>query len=294
MATRTTGPLAGFRWLRQAVNLGHGNPKAVFGGAALIGLASLLPTLVTLPIQLKLGPGPQTLGIVMAVSMLVGLLLVPVFGGFLRVIDASERGLAAKATDVFAPYRSGDTLRFVGYGLAMMLVYAAMLAVIIAASGPGIVAWYADLAMAQGAPGAQAIPDVPEHFNRALGLGLVLGLFMVGIYSISLGQVALGGRSVPGAIGDGLAGSLKNLLPLLVLALCGLVAFFVFAIGLGLVVAVLAVLAKAAGTWLMLLAVPLYVGLLLVMLVVMFGVMYHLWRDVCGDAAPPAGSAVAA
>ena len=298
MTTRAAGPLAGIRWLKQAVNLGHGNPKAIFGAAALIGVASLLPSLATLPLQAAMAPGPRTLAIVMAISIVVGLLMVPLFGGFLRVIDASERGLPAKATDVFAPYGRGETLRFAGYGLAMMVVYFAMFALVVAVAGTGVARWYMDLLGAQGnaQQAALAMQALPDGFGTAVGLGSVLGLFVAGIYAISLGQLALGGRNVPGAMGDGMAGSLKNLLPLLVLAITGLVAFVVFAIGFGLVVGLLSVLAGMVGKWLLLaVVVPLYVGLMLVMVVVMFGVMYHLWRDVCGfEAAPTQESSVAA
>jgi hypothetical protein len=40
------------------------------------------------------------------------------------------------------------------------------------------------------------------------------------------------------------------------------------------------------------LMVPLYIGLLLSIYVVMFGVMYYLWRDVCGgnDATAPSST----
>jgi hypothetical protein len=32
------------------------------------------------------------------------------------------------------------------------------------------------------------------------------------------------------------------------------------------------------------LIIPLYAAMMLIMFAVMFGVMYYLWRDVCGDA----------
>ena len=38
---------------------------------------------------------------------------------------------------------------------------------------------------------------------------------------------------------------------------------------------------KALG---MLLLMPVYIGMLLVVYVVMFGVMYFMWRDICGEA----------
>jgi hypothetical protein len=113
---------------------------------------------------------------------------------------------------------------------------------------------------------------------------VVLGIFMMGFYSISLGQVALRQRSVFGAIGDGLIGALKNLLPLLVFAVSLVLVWIVAAIAIVIVAALLALIGKLVGAWLVFaLIVPLYIAVLLMMFTVMFGVMYHLWRDVCGD-----------
>ena len=54
-------------------------------------------------------------------------------------------------------------------------------------------------------------------------------------------------------------------------------------------------LAKIAGVWLaVVLGVPLYIAALLAMYVVMFGVMYSLWRDVIGDGEAPRSDSVAA
>lgn len=50
------------------------------------------------------------------------------------------------------------------------------------------------------------------------------------------------------------------------------------------VAGLLALIGKLVGTWLMfVLIVPLHIAFLLMMFTVMFGVMYYLWRDVCGD-----------
>lgn len=294
MTTRSRGPLAGFGWLRNAINLGHGNPKAVFGGAALVLLLSLLPSAVTMPLQLGMTPGPAMLGLVIAISLLAGLLLVPVLAGMLGVIDAAENGRPARATDVFAPYRRGEGLRLIGYGVAMMGVYIVAAAVVIAIAGAGVWRWYLQamaLQQNQADPAAlQAMQALPDGFGTALALATVLGLLIGGIYSISLGQVALGGRGVFGSIRDGIAGSFKNVLPLLVLAVCGLIAGLVLMLVFGLAVGLLMVVAKLVGDWLMFaLLVPVYFAMMLMMFVVMFGVIYHLWRDVCdgGDRAAP-------
>lgn len=293
MTIRARGPLAGFGWLRKGINLGHGNPKAVFGAAGLTLLLSLLPSVVTTPMQIGMTPGPAMFGLVLAISLLGGLLLVPVFAGLLGVIDAAENGRPAKATDVFGPYRRGEGPRLIAYGFAMLGVHLAAGLLVIAAAGTDVWRWYLQAVAAQ-QPGAdpaalQGLQTLPDGFGVALALGAVLSLLIAGLYSISLGQVTLGGRGVPGAIRDGLVGSLRNLLPLLVLAICGMVAVFVLMLVLGLAIALLAVLTKLVGEWLMFaLLVPVYLGLMLMMFVVMFGVMYHLWRDVCGDDSRPA------
>ena len=297
MATRAKGPLAGFGWLKNAINLGRGNPKAVFGGAALVALLSLVPSLVTLPIQLAVGPGLGMMAVVMGLSMLCGLLLVPLIAGYMRIVDAAERGLAAKATDVFAPYRSGEAPRLMGFGLVMLLVYVLVLALIAAIAGGELISWYGQVLAAQGNPTAISSLALPEGFGRVMVAGIVLGLLMMGVYSISLGQVALGGRGVLDSMRDGFLGSFKNVLPLVVLALSGIVASLVFMLVAGVLVFLVVLVGNLGGMWLVYaLLVPIYIALVVAMFVVMFGVMYHLWRDVCGEAADsgPAAPVLAA
>ena len=293
MTIRSNGPLAGFGWLKRAINLGHGNPKAVFGGAALLVVASLLPSLVTMPVQLGMAtdgpPDMKVFGALMLFSMVAGLFLVPLFAGYLRVIDATERGQPIRARDVFALYREGQTLRLVGYGLAMLVVYSAVIAIVLVAAGGGIATWYMQVLTAQS--GGTPPTALPAGFGLAIFLFGVFGLLVMGVYSISLGQVALGGRSVLGAIGDGLVGSLKNVLPMLVFAVSLVVAWIVAGIALAIFVLLATLLAKLVGAWLLIVVlVPAYIVLVLAMFAVMFGAMYHLWRDVCGDATPAPGT----
>ena len=299
MTTRAMGPLAGIGWLKNAINLGRHNPKAIFGGAGLILLVALLPSAITLPAQLLLKPGPTGLIAIMAFSMLASLLLVPLVGGYLQLIDAVEHRRPARATDVFAPYRNGGgALRLIGFGVAMLAVYLVVVAAIIAVAGTGIFTWYLQVLAASPETGANAaaMPQLPAGLGLAIALGSVFGLFLSGMYSIGFGQIALGRRSIGGALGDGFAGGLKNLLPLLVLVLAALVAWVAVVVAFLLLALLLGLLAKLLGAWflvtLMVLMVPLYIGLLLSIYVVMFGVMYYLWRDVCGgnDATAPSST----
>lgn len=292
MSTRSTGPLAGFGWLKNGVSLGFRHPKSIFGGAAFLVVALLLPSLPTLLIQFHLvgmGTPPSATILVgfMAIGILLGLLIVPLYAGYLQVMDAAEHGLPTRARDIFKPYREGEAVRLIGYGLALIAIYIVMVGIIIAAAGSGIASWYMQVLNAQ-ANHQLPPPGLPHGFGIAMALLTVLGLFMMGFYSVSLGQVALRRRGVFNAIGDGLAGALKNLLPLLVLAVSLVLAWIVVSIALVIVVGLFALIGHLVGAWLMfVLIIPVYIALLLVMFAVMFGVMYYLWRDVCGDDTAP-------
>jgi hypothetical protein len=108
---------------------------------------------------------------------------------------------------------------------------------------------------------------------------------MGGVYAIGFGQVALGGRRIGEALGDGFAGTLKNVLPIVLLAVLSVIGMFALVLVVTIVGGILAVVGglvhKVLG---MLLIMPVYIGMLLVIYVVMFGVMYFMWRDICGDA----------
>lgn len=288
MTTRSRGPLAGFGWLKRSISVGYRHPKPLLGGAAYLLLPCLMPSLITLLMQFHsrqagIQPSPATFGWIMAGSMLLGLLMVPLYAGYLQVVDAAEHGLPARARDIFRPYRQGQAWRLIGYGLAILVVYAAMFGIIIAVTGRGIIGWYMHVLTAQ--VSHQPPPTaLPGSFGIAMALFMLLGLFMMGFYAISLGQVALRRRSVFGAIGEGLIGALKNLLPLLVLAVSLVLAWIVVAIVIAIVAILIVLLGKFVGAWLVLvLIIPLYIAMVLMMFAVMFGVMYHLWRDVCGD-----------
>ena len=131
------------------------------------------------------------------------------------------------------------------------------------------------------------LQDVPDGFGTMMALGTLAGLFFSGIYAIGFGQVALAGRDVGSALADGIAGTLKNLLPILLLAMVVFAGFLVFALAMAMVIGLLGMVGGLVHPALaVLLAAPVYLGGLLMLYVVMFGVMYFMWRDVCGEAAP--------
>lgn len=291
MTTRSKGPLAGFGWLKRGICIAFRHPKPLFTGAAFLVLTCVLPSLVSVPMQLHVMHAgtplsPATSGWIMAISLLLSLLIVPLYAGYLQMIDASERGLPARARDIFKPYRHGEARRLIGFGLAVLVLYIALIGIIIAAAGGGIANWYMQAIAAQASP--QSPPGLPSGFGIAMALCMVFGLFMMGFYAISFGQIALRRRSVLGAISDGMKGALKNLLPLLVFAVSLILTWIVVAIVFAILAILLSLLGKLVGAWLVVLViVPLYIALVLVMFAVMFGVMYSLWRDVCDDDTVP-------
>jgi len=292
MTTRSKGPTAGFGWLTRGIDVAYRHPRPLLGGAAVLLVACLLPSLATLPfqwhaVQPGAQPSPVTFGALMLFSMLIGLLVVPLYAGYLQMIDAAERGQRARARDIFKPYTQGQAPRLVGYALLLLVVYVALFAMVMLAAGGGLAGWYMQAVAAQA--NHLPPPSLPAGFMTALALFLVVGLFMMGFHAISLGQVALGNRSVFASLGDGVMGALKNVLPLLVFALSLVLCWIVATIAIVLLVLVVTLLAKLVGTWLVfVLGIPIYIVMALAMYAVMFGVMYHLWRDVCGGDAPPA------
>lgn len=290
MSTHARNPAAGWSWLKQAIHLGRGNPRAVFGAVALLALVAMLPSLVQVVLQSALGLGTTGTMAVMAASTLVMVVVYPLLiGGVLRVIDAAEHGRPVHATALFDTFRAGnDAGRLVGFGVAMFAAYIAVFVVVVGLFGQDFLAWYMEVLAASTQNDAEAqakvLQDIPEGFGTLMALGTLAGLFFGGVYAIGFGQVALRGRSVGSALVDGVAGTLKNVLPIGLLAVVSFVGFVAFALVAMLVIVLLATIGGLVHPLLAaLLAAPAYFGALLVLYVVMFGVMYFMWRDVCEE-----------
>jgi hypothetical protein len=293
MSTHARSPSAGWSWLMQAVNLGRSNPRAVFGAVALLALVALVPSFIQLALQSGLRLGTTASLAVMAACTLVMVVVYPLLiGGLLRVIDAAEHGRPTHAAALFDTFHAGNGAgRLIGFGVVMFVAYLALFVAVVALFGQDFFAWYTELltASTQNDPAAQAkvMQDIPEGFGTMMALGTLAGLFFGGIYAIGFGQVALAGRDIRSALVDGIAGTLKNVLPIGLLAVVAFAGFLVFALVMALVIGLLAMAGGLVHPTLgLLLAAPVYLGGLLVMYVVMFGVMYFMWRDVCGEAAP--------
>ncbi len=292
MTTRAMGPAAGWHWLKHGINLGRHNPKAIFGAVGLVALVALIPSLIQLLLTQGLKLGPETVLSVVGLTTLLSIVVYPLLiGGVLRVIDASENGRPTHATAVFDTFKPDHGAgRLIGFGVLLTVLYIAAFVAVIGLFGKDFFGWYLQVistAMQAQAPTMPAtLPAMPEGLGLVMAFGTLVGLFFGGVYAIGFGQVALGGRGIGEALADGVKGTLKNVLPIVLAAIIVIVGFIVIALVFGLVGMLVAVIGNLLHPTVgMLLLAPLYIGFLLVLYVVMFGAMYFMWRDVAGQGA---------
>lgn len=291
MTTRTVGAGHGWKWIVQGVNVGRGNPRAVYGATAVVALLALVPNVLQAVLQLAFGLDPAAQIMVVGATSLVSIVVYPLLiGGVLRVIDAVEHGRPARPGDVFATFTGGHAGRFVGFGVLMGALYIVTFYALVSAFGDGVLEWYMDvLAISQemSADSAPATPPdlplPPAGIGPLMALAIFFGVYYATVYAIGLGQVTLGGRPVMQAFRDGLGGALRNVLPVVVAAAIAMAGGFALMLAFAMVVTIITVVAGLVHPALAaLLVLPLYLVLLLVLYIVMFGAMYAMWRDICG------------
>lgn len=296
MTTRTTGLASGWRWLWNAVNLGGSNPRAIFGGAALFAVVVIvLAFVMSLAVGMAIAAGGvgQVAG-----STLISVPLMVVIGGlmvgYLRVIHAVETGRPTAATAVFAGFGDGAAwLRAVAVLLVLALLQYAIIGGLVALVAPEAGRWYLDN-LAAATPATAEQMALPPGFGRALAVVMVVLVLLYAAQGIALGQVALRGRGVGRALADGLAGALRNALPLALLLLVSMGAMVIISTVLVVVAMVGGALAGNAGTGVLvalgvLVGIPLYLLFVVAMMVVSCGAMYFIWRDVSDDAGDAGG-----
>ena len=298
MTTRTAGIGAGWRWLMGAINLGSRNAGAIFGAAALMLVAGLVPSILQAVGQAISTSPVLALAILVVVVGYWLFVMMPLGAGFYRLIHATETGQTARATSIFEVFRDTSmVLRMAGLGLGVMLlafIIGLLMSLFLGQDFvAGLAAWMQALeTMDQQNP---VLPPAPDKLGLFVALALLFGIFFSGVYMLAFGQAALGGQKVSAALKDGFVGTFKNVLPLVLLSLLGLVlggvVLVVFLLVAGLLMVVGSLVSPMLGLVLML---PVYLGLLLLLYVVAYGVGYFMWRDVCGgqEVTPDSGHSV--
>lgn len=299
MTTRTVGIGAGWRWLVSAINLGSRNAGAIFGAAALMMVVGLVPSILQAIAQAMI-PSPAFMWLITA--LVVGFwlfVLMPLGAGFYRLIHASESGQAARATSIFEVFGNRSlVLRMAGVGLSLLLL--SMIIGLIMSLFLGqdfmanLFAW--GQAMETIDQENPVMPPAPDGLGLFVALALLFGLFFTGVSMLAFGQGALGEGKISDALKDGFVGTFRNVLPLVLLfVLCmvlGVVGLMVFLLVAVVLMLVGSLVAPVLGV---VLTLPVYLGALLVVYVIAFGVGYFMWRDVCGGqaATPDSGDTLA-
>jgi uncharacterized protein YjeT (DUF2065 family) len=105
-------------------------------------------------------------------------------------------------------------------------------------------------------------------------------------YMLAFAQASLGGHGPAASLGSAFSATLRNLLPLvgffLVAAIVGFVLLMIFGVLAGLFAMMLGMVSQALAVAVM---IPLYLGLVLLLQVVMYGFYYHAWREIFGEPA---------
>jgi len=274
MTTRSAAPFAGVGWLKDSFALIAKRPGTLVGAGLLMFLLMMLPSAITISMQLAMPGSKPVFYFSVALALVAGVLMVPLYGGYLQMIDRIERAETASFLDILRPYRDRTALPLIGFGLWFMVLFIVMLFAIVAALGGSLAQWYAAAAVQQ-SPAA-----IPEGFWTIFASMMVLSYLFMGVTAIGYGQIALNGRGPLAALRDGAVGTIKNIVPLLVLTLAGVVLAIGVTIVVVILVGLLTLLAKSIA---LLVVIPLYLALILLVYPLMFGVMYSLWRDVCGQ-----------
>jgi hypothetical protein len=293
-----------FRWLMKAVDVGRRNPRALFGGFAILMLISLVPTVVQMVLQSALADSPGLMWSLYALVVLASMVAMPpITGAAIRLLHACETGQPAAALDVFNGYRDGAfALRMVLTALLLLLfsvVVMGVLYTLLPAKEFIIEAFSRSMATP---PGGQ--PDMTGLDFDPASLPWLF-LWMVGamaaiftamhVQLLATTHAALSGQGPVDSLLSGLQGTLKNVLPLTGFTVSMLVIGFVAMLVLALVLGLLAVVLTLASPVLAgVVLVPAYLLAVLIVLVVLYGFYYHAWREIFGETAADPLDAIAA
>ena len=301
MTARSVSMAAPFRWFMKSLDAGRRQPRALFGGFALLLAVGMVPSLLQMVAQSLLPSSPGALMVVYgAVLGLSLVLLPPLSGAAFRLLHDCEAGRPAAATDLFNGYRDREfAVRMVLTSLLMMLGYLVVLALLFTVvPGKEFFAEFVQRAAATppgGQPDLAGLPPLPPSFLLWLLAAAAMLVVLGNAYMLAFAHAAMAGQGPVGAVAGGFAATLRNLLPLvgffLVACVVGFVLLLILAVVLGLVAGLLGMVSPVLA---MLVVLPVYLALMLVLYVLMFGFYYHGWREIFGEPAERPGDALEA
>lgn len=292
MQVRKQPPSQALAWMRQAINLGVRNPRAIFGAALwLMATLYLVTALLMQPALRALEDGsgdPMTLLRQLAPAFLAMMLLMPVLlGGLMHVIREAESGRAVRATGVFAPFRR-HAGRLAMLGIVQLLLGIVGGVLVVALAGGDY--WTDYLAAMRAAMGGSVpVMPEPEHPGLMTLVQMAFNYFSYAVMLFAIPLILFSGASLLQALKGGVLAAVRNF-PANFLA--GAL-FFGGVLLAALLMVALAAFASALGNLVHpVLGMTLNLLILLAfgaaLLVVLAGGAYFAWRDTFGDDAAAA------
>lgn len=285
---------APFGWLMKALDVGRRNPQALFGGFLLLLLVGLVPSLLQMAGDAWTTQLSAEWISIYALSMVTSIVLLsPLAGGAMRLVQRCEAGLPTRATDIFEGYRDrAFALRMIGLGFAFLAIGLAVMMVlyVVLPDRDAVLEMFKRAAATPtgGQPDLSGLDLSPGGLLLWLLGTTVMLIVMVNAQMLAFARAALEDRGVAEAIVDGFTAAFRNLLPFIGFAIAmsfiGLVVLLIASIIIGLVIFVLAAISK---TLAMVVTIPLYLALMLALYVVTFAFYCHAWRDIFAVPAGP-------
>ena len=302
MTIRKLPASQGLAWVRNSLDLGARNPKAVFGAALLLMAVFYLLAIGLVIVGDALAgatgdAGGAFLAIFMPLTMGMMVLLPILLGGLMHVIREVEAGRPARAVDLFAPLRSARFKSLVGLGLVQVAFALVGIGMMVAIAGVDY--WKDYMAfMASVANGASpaALPQ-PRNAFALFVWQLVYNYFSYAIMLFAVPLVLFSGKDVLGAVREAAQAATRNVAPNVVAALVFVAGTVVAAIVVILVAGLLSLLGgllhPVIGAALGFMALLAFSAALLVLLA---GGAFIAWRDTfdAPDAPPPAFTGIEA
>ena len=227
---------------------------------------------------------PEILIYIYLYIVLVYLALVPLFAGWLILCRQTDSGISASAVTPFSLYTSRTAwIKLVPYFIVGTLFYIAFIYLFeLLMLVFGIDMQAASRSMDPNAGGdPMAALTLGSSYWTAVCLSAILGFFLQAMLYLGFAQCALTESSLSGSLKAGVAGVLKNLLPIFSFALLIIIALVLVTLFGILAVVVLNIIHEGMTTVL---------GGLIMLLLLLFGYpigfafLYYVWNGILGDA----------
>lgn len=286
MSTARSVPAGnGVTWLTRGFATVRKHPVTLAIAMFLLVLAVLVPVCIQLAAQFLLAGTSASLAVQLLATLVMVFLASLLMVGLLRLVDTLERTGSGRASSIFSTFSDTDLMvRAVTFALIVLVVSVAFIAALLLTLGPDMLGWYKSVLTNPMGAAAAAPPPITGSPWLTAAVGLFGSLALFGVNTFGYAQVALTRVGGAEAFMDGLNGTARNLLPILVNIVVVILAMFALMIPLIVLMAVLgfvgALVHPLAG---MVLIVPVYIAFMIALYALIFTTMYHAWRDVFGD-----------